>query len=303
MRDRGMHLLLAAGVNWPLRGEKHSNWEGAMRAAAFVSGGFVPAALRGSHNPHTTHLVDWYATFAGLAGVAAADDPPEPAAKPDPARPFANIYGERSFPPSDSVDIWPMITNPSAYPVGAAHPYLPLTKEVMLSGQYKLLVSQPYFKSQQSGWRQPDGTWRPPNASETVDCMGQDLSPAQSFFPAAARPRKGAGAGRPCLFDVRADPGEHVDLSADLPDVVAKLWARLNASVGYQRDCNGWTYEGTAAAEIPGPRQPDGSTSCSPPERLGHCNETCADAKWAAYGKPDGPICAVPGCENARQEK
>ena len=36
------------GTNFPLRGEKHSNWEGGMRVAAFVSGGFVPPNVRGS---------------------------------------------------------------------------------------------------------------------------------------------------------------------------------------------------------------------------------------------------------------
>lgn len=28
-----------AGINYPLRGEKHSNWNGGFRVAAFVSGG------------------------------------------------------------------------------------------------------------------------------------------------------------------------------------------------------------------------------------------------------------------------
>ena len=29
------------GSNWPLRGTKHSNWEGGLRAAAFISGEFI----------------------------------------------------------------------------------------------------------------------------------------------------------------------------------------------------------------------------------------------------------------------
>ena len=49
-----------SGINYPLRGEKHSNWDGGMRVAAFVSGGFVPEALRGTNNSHTSHVVDWY---------------------------------------------------------------------------------------------------------------------------------------------------------------------------------------------------------------------------------------------------
>ena len=75
------------GSNWPLRGSKHSNcalflsfqqhlscmqallrwvfvdWagEGGMRAAAFVSGGLIPAALRGTHSHVAGHIADWCA--------------------------------------------------------------------------------------------------------------------------------------------------------------------------------------------------------------------------------------------------
>lgn len=47
------------GINWPLRGEKHSNWEGGLRTAAFVSGGLVPSQLRGTTNGVNMHIVDW----------------------------------------------------------------------------------------------------------------------------------------------------------------------------------------------------------------------------------------------------
>merc|ERR1719305_2021192 len=64
----------AAGANnYPLKGGKLSNWEGGIRGNAFVSGGFVPAALRGSRYDGLVTLWDWYATFAALAGVDATD--------------------------------------------------------------------------------------------------------------------------------------------------------------------------------------------------------------------------------------
>ena len=47
------------GINYPLRGEKHSNWEGGMRTAAFVSGGLIPTHLRGTTNGVNMHIVDW----------------------------------------------------------------------------------------------------------------------------------------------------------------------------------------------------------------------------------------------------
>ena len=170
----------------------------------------------------------------------------------------------------------------------AVHPALVLSKEVLIAGRFKLLVSQPFFKTQNNGWKRRDGTWRAPNASETVPCMSQDLPPNVSFFPVPTKGRL------PCLFDLRADPGEHHNLAADNVDLVMKLWAQLNATVGTQRDCQGWTYPKPHA--IPGPRQPGGGTSCSPPELIGNCTTACAQAKWRAFGSSDGPICGVPGC-------
>eukprot|EP01048_Picozoa_sp_COSAG05_P007312 COSAG05_NODE_512_length_9090_cov_33.937827_8_plen_530_part_00 len=142
---------VGSGVNYPLRGEKHSNWEGGLRTAAFVSGGLVPPALRGTNNTHNFHVVDWYATFSVLAGQPASDDPPVPPKQGDTSRPYDNIYGEESFPPLDGVDIWPMLMQPEAHPIDAAHKHLVLTKEVLVAANYKLLVSQPFFKTQVKG--------------------------------------------------------------------------------------------------------------------------------------------------------
>lgn len=272
------------GNNYPLRGEKHSNWEGAMRTAAFVSGGLIPQKLRGTQNAANMHIVDWHPTFATLAGADASDDPPVMPKSTDPANPHKDIYGDSSFPPLDGVNVWPALMNSQNSSPNDAHEYLVLTKEVILSGQYKLLVSQPYFKSQNSGWKQPDGTWKKMNADDWP-CSFQDVSPKDSALPV---PHPGK---TPCLFDIRADPGEHVNIAKKNPDIVQKLWAELNATILTQRDCNGWTYE-----PIPGP-----SGTCSPAKLLGKCDSTCAKKKWAKYGSNDGPVCGVPGCDGEEE--
>lgn len=96
-------------------GEKHSNWEGGFRVAAFVSGGFLPAALRGTHNDIVFHIVDWYPTFCALAGVEGTDDPPVAPLPVDPANVNKDIYGNESFPALDGTNIWPMVTEPTAF--------------------------------------------------------------------------------------------------------------------------------------------------------------------------------------------
>jgi hypothetical protein len=44
-----------------------------MRSIAVVSGGLIPDSLHNTKNDMTTHIVDWYPTFCGLAGVDPAD--------------------------------------------------------------------------------------------------------------------------------------------------------------------------------------------------------------------------------------
>merc|ERR1719408_963756 len=63
----------AGANNYPLKGGKMSNWEGGIRVNAFVSGGFLPEKVRGTKNDGLMAGWDWYATFAGLAGVDPTD--------------------------------------------------------------------------------------------------------------------------------------------------------------------------------------------------------------------------------------
>jgi len=145
------------------------------------------------------HIVDWWATFAVLAGEEAKDDPPVPPEPGDLAAPYKNIYGDESFPPLDGVDLWPALTQPQSHAIDSAHKYLVLSKEVLIAANYKLLVSQPYFKSENNGWKDQNGTWSDDNGGlPMADCVNQDLPPAESFFPVPHN-----SSLRPCLFDIR----------------------------------------------------------------------------------------------------
>ena len=171
----------AGGSNYPLRGYKRTNWEGGMRVAAFVSGGMVPAALRGTRSSVRMHIVDWYPTICNLAGVDPTDDPPVPPLPVDPADPSKDIYGNSSWPSIDGKDAWPALMKPAAVNLTSLHPTLVLSREVILSGRYKLLVAergnthQGYF-SYENGWitaqppnaANPDGIWIEPGQNGTA---------------------------------------------------------------------------------------------------------------------------------------
>ena len=59
--DNGGCILMteSGSTNYPLRGGKYSDFEGGTRAAAFVSGGFLPLAVRGTVSEAPVHISDW----------------------------------------------------------------------------------------------------------------------------------------------------------------------------------------------------------------------------------------------------
>ena len=89
-------------------GEKHTNWAGGYRVAAFISGGVVPARLRGTTSNLRMHVVDWYPTFCAAAGLTAAqcsDDSPTAPLPTDPSNPEKDIYSNGAWPGLDGVDV------------------------------------------------------------------------------------------------------------------------------------------------------------------------------------------------------
>ena len=268
------------GTNFPKRGQKHTNWQGGMNVAAFVSGGFLPAAHRGSSAAVALHIVDWYATFCALAGVGAADGPPTPPLPVDPADaadsvlpPPKDIYGAHSWPDIDGVDAWPILMDAARRDdPGAAHASLALSREVLLvNGTWKIVVAQPSPKilamkfdmpprnNNTVGWRLRNHTWLLPETYDASGC-GLNFLDRTNF--------------KPCLFNVLDDPREMTDLSQQQPELLTRMWRELNASF---------------LTWFPAQR--------SPAALLGPCNETCAKAHWKKRGSGTGagPICGVPG--------
>lgn len=64
--------------NYPLRGGKHSIWEGGTRGTAFVwagaNTGLIPSSLVGQPVEALMHGVDWLPTICAVAGVKGCGD-------------------------------------------------------------------------------------------------------------------------------------------------------------------------------------------------------------------------------------
>lgn len=168
-----------------------SNWEGGIRVNALASGGFLPAKVRGTKQEGMMAGWDWYATYAGLAGV----DPTDWKAK------AANL------PAHDSHNLWPLLsgqntTSPRVeLAVGAE-------QEVggLISHGYKVVLG---FNSE-AGWAGPTfpnltSHWNPDKYSQTC----------------GKTPSTG------CLYNILEDPGEHINLASQEPERFNKMIDRI----------------------------------------------------------------------------
>ena len=288
------------GSNWPLRGAKHSNWEGGMRAAAFVSGGLVPLELRGTISHVVSHIVDFYATICVLAHVSPRDDSPIAPLPVDPHNPSKDIYANGAWPSVDGRDIWPaLVTKPSPNNFSAVHHQLWLSSEVLIQGRYKLVVAQqePIKTNQgpEDGWRCGGSDHPRCDTHNSTKCGGQmgcDLwvkpTPKQCSCGCAYKDRERFV---PCLFDVESDVSEFNDLSAIQGALREAMWADLNRTNLEQYMLG-----------IPGKKQARGRT---PANLLGACNASCANSYWRSFGVSgdEGPQCGVPGCTAASSKQ
>lgn len=211
--DNGGELIyLCGGNNYPLRGGKFSNFEGGIRVNAFVTGGALPAARRGASTEQLATVWDWYATYAGLAGV----DPTDGAA------------AAAGLPPHDSLDLWPWLSGANASSPRSEVIIGDTTAETpnadgaalvggLIKGDMKLLLGPP-----NKGFRVLQDVITGPNWPNTSSVLLPEL-----YGRVCGRaPENG------CLFDLRADPSETTSLAASQPALFTQLLARVDELQG-----------------------------------------------------------------------
>lgn len=144
---------IGPGNNYPFRGHKATPWEGGTRVMGFVTGGFLPTALRGKVFPRVIGVQDWsvsfvsdvrsalsiiehscrYPTLCSFAGVDATD----------------NVTFLGSVRPIDGVDVWPAMLAMANQtetelmaPTTYLHEYLPTTTTSLIwQERWKLITS------------------------------------------------------------------------------------------------------------------------------------------------------------------
>lgn len=216
--------------NWPLRGEKWTNYEGGVRGVSFLHWPGLSPQLQGTVNDNLVHVADWLPTFVG--GIAGTE---------------LTVDGYKF--PLDGVNQWGSLTTPGA--AGARSATSGLVHEL---GGFHSVPQQSYLLGKYKLIRQcPSSYVR--YGSKTGHC--NPMCP-NGHCPMGWNPLPGGGAsatpppqsenhhrsaltqGGTWLFDVFADPAEHKDLSAELPEVVAQLGDaldKLRQRGIEQRDC------------------------------------------------------------------
>lgn len=235
-----------------------------MRAAAFLSGGFLPTELRGTSSNLAIAISDWYPTFCALAGIDPSDR-----------------NGTEPYPNIDGVNLLPMLAEPAKFNSGGAHKYLWVSSQVLIKGDYKLIVAQPKrtlfgAQVQKSGYS-PKNAWKHPDGLNWVDVSDMHHVYGVTSAGGSRCSQPEGDTPSPCLFNVASDPAEVIDL-ADVKayaPLLKEMWQEL-------KDQNSRSF-----------------TAKSPPELLGDCNLKCANDHWHTLGSPGGPYCGLGACVNA----
>eukprot|EP00051_Salpingoeca_urceolata_P006975 m.92254 g.92254 ORF g.92254 m.92254 type:complete len:519 (-) comp15063_c0_seq2:211-1767(-) len=186
----------SAANNYPLRGGKHTAWDGGHRVIAFVSGGLVPQHQRGTKLEGYIHIADWYATFAHLAGFDPTDNAPGMPGV-DGINQWHYLTGSVADSPRTEV---PLASFMSDHAKGIKSEY---GSAALIVGDYKLIR----FPQQYCFWQGPVYPNATTDHKHDIPC---DV------------PESG------WLFNIKTDPGEHHNLASDPAhsDVYKKILAR-----------------------------------------------------------------------------
>eukprot|EP01060_Flectonema_neradi_P027624 TRINITY_DN37220_c0_g1_i1.p1 TRINITY_DN37220_c0_g1~~TRINITY_DN37220_c0_g1_i1.p1 ORF type:complete len:511 (+),score=127.35 TRINITY_DN37220_c0_g1_i1:63-1535(+) len=180
-----------ASNNYPLRGSKHTDYEGGVRVGAFAAGGLIPQEMAGKKIEGYIHVADWYATFSKLAGLDPEDN-------------------QQGVPDIDSLDVFDLITGKNAtsprteIPLSVNHENIlgfP-TGQGLIQGEWKYVVGN-----------ENAGIWMSPTYPNSSTECGNFHDP---------------GCPNGCLFNIINDPTERHDLSQSQPQIFNQLKTRLS---------------------------------------------------------------------------
>ena len=222
-------------TNWPLKGGKHTFWDGGVRVVAFISGGALPASRRGQRYSGIAHSSDWYSTL--VEGVAGSSIPVDTGPLPP-----------------DSINIWNSLVNSGE----------PERSEVIHQ------VKNKHFTEDVEAIRVGDLKFiRGPNVGDDRTLKWPSTTSVSSTFGSTGGIRREgneclAGTNQAksvknkticadpgCLFNITADPGESHNVIFDprFASAVATMKAKLDAAGAAAPPQNSYFQDPTSALD------------------------------------------------------
>ena len=198
------------GCNYPLRGGKHTLWEGGVRGVAFVHSPLLVDAQRVSND--IMHVADWLPTLYHVAGGDLDD---------------IKIK-------LDGYNMWNMISLSKLSPrKEVLHNIDPVTKTAAIRmGKYKLIVNQ--NMNYYSSWYQRFQSRRDPD--DDFDILKIKVLPGAELTCSNFEKRTSTfdcdPSISPCLYNIEIDPCEYDNVFSRKHKIAAIMFKRL---IHYQR--------------------------------------------------------------------
>jgi len=237
-------------ANAPLRGGKHTLWDGGLRASAWVHSPLLPASARGVQYDGLMHASDWLPTFVqGLAGVPNAS---AVATGPRPLDGFnfwdawVGAGSAAAWSDSPRTEVVHQVVNGYCNGTAGQASVAPFGATIRV-GRYKLISGKPGADDQVVPWPAPAAAPVPFGQGSGSHEAGTDHLRAGGvkFAPGHVE------CDPHCLFDVVSDPGEQHDLAADPAhaSTVAALAARV-AELGAGGPPWAWPLQGDVLKQV-----------------------------------------------------
>jgi len=247
----------AGSNNFPLRGGKHTIWEGGTRGTAVAwagaSTGLLDTSLRGRTTPQLMHGADWLPTFCALAGADCSALPLDGVSQVDTL--FSNttavrsevFYGKHDDAPEHEVNYdtairdaegWKLLQNWGGLPTGwSVNTSLGWECEAAPQCTPKPKTCCPNNDLIVGGVAATSEAECCEACTNTTGCAGYTYQSAaqrcyvkHTMVCQAGECSSGSTASLGALlFNVNSDPEERHEVSSSHPDVVQRLTARVNA--------------------------------------------------------------------------
>ena len=200
-----------AGSNAPYRGGKGTLWEGGVRAPAILAGGWLPRVQHGKRLAGLCHMVDWYATFCSLSGGPC-------------------VERDSGSAPADGLDLSPWLSgavgrSPRERIVLEHSPIPPQQPRRQKNDQPP---AGPVFANATGALLV--GHWKLVHGRQAYDGWYGDFSPNSTELQQQGRSI--LCYPRPCVFNIKQDPGEHEDVAASRHDKLSALLSAFRALDG-----------------------------------------------------------------------